>query len=335
MEAAKRAIADGQRVLFLCYNNLLGDWLKAQTSGYSDDPKTFQCRTFHSLLLEIAGEKPAKGVGDRYWRKDLPVSASDRLLDDSRAWPVYDMLIVDEAQDLLEEDYLDVLDLLLQGGLAGGKWAFFGDFERQAIYVSDGGTSALQALDGLSERAPSQVKSSLRINCRNAEPIAETLAITSGLAPGYKRVLHDSEGSDVDPLFYSSAMDQERLLATAISTLKEAFTAGEIMILSMRGDESSCAGNASAHSAGQTLAPIRNVQDGQAIPFASIHAFKGLEAPAVIITDIESLNDDRARALLYVGMSRARIRLVMLMHESCRSSYDHVLDAGLELTSKR
>jgi superfamily I DNA/RNA helicase len=148
-------------------------------------------------------------------------------------------------------------------------------------------------------------------------------------------VLHDSEGSDVDPLFYSSAMDQERLLATAISTLKEAFTAGEIMILSMRGDESSCAGNASAHSAGQTLAPIRNVQDGQAIPFASIHAFKGLEAPAVIITDIESLNDDRARALLYVGMSRARIRLVMLMHESCRSSYDHVLDAGLELTSKR
>jgi hypothetical protein len=335
MEAAKRAIADGQRVLFLCYNNLLGDWLKTQTSGYSDDPKTFQCRTFHSLLLEIAGEKPAKGVGDRYWRKDLPVSASDRLLDDSRAWPVYDMLIVDEAQDLLEEEYLDVLDLLLQGGLAGGKWVFFGDFERQAIYGSDGGASALQALDGLSERAPSQVKSSLRINCRNAEPIAETLAITCGLAPGYKRVLHDSEGSDVDPLFYSSATEQERLLAAAIATLKEAFRAGEIMILSMRGDESSCAGNASAHSTGQRLAPIRNVQDGQTIPFSSIHAFKGLEAPAVIITDIESLNDDRARALLYVGMSRARIRLVMLMHESCRSSYDNVLDAGLELTSKR
>ena len=106
------------------------------------------------------------------------------------------------------------------------------------------------------------------------------------------------------------------------------------MILSMRSDESSCAGNASS-SIGVRLAPIRQVQDGQTIPFASIHAFKGLEAPAVIITDINSLNDERSRALLYVGMSRARIRLFMLMHESCRASYDQILDAGLEMSSRK
>jgi hypothetical protein len=47
------------------------------------------------------------------------------------------MLVIDEAQDLLEDEYLDVLDLLVKGGLAGGRWAFFGDFERQAIYISD------------------------------------------------------------------------------------------------------------------------------------------------------------------------------------------------------
>jgi hypothetical protein len=335
MEAAKRAIADGQSVLFLCYNNLLGEWLKTQTSGYSDDPGVFQCRTFHSLLLEIAGEKPGKGAGSTYWRKDLPVRASDRLLDDARPWPAYDMLVIDEAQDLLEEEYLDVFDLLLKGGLAGGKWVFFGDFERQAIYVSDGGAGAQQALEGISDRAPRHVKFSLRINCRNAEPIAETLAITSGLAPGYKRVLHDIEGSEVDPLFYSSAADQEMHLANAIGNLKKAFKAGEIMILSMRSDESSCAGSASAGSIGVRLAPIRQVQDGQTIPYASVHAFKGLEAPAVIITDIDSLNDERTRALLYVGMSRARIRLFMLMHESCRASYDRILDAGLEMTSRK
>ena len=189
MEAAKRAIADGKSVLFLCYNSLLGDWLKAQTSGYSKNTTVFQCRTFHSLLLEIAGEKPAMLANSEYWRKELPVRASDRLLDDSRVWPSYDMLVIDEAQDLLEDDYLDVFELLLNGGLAGGRWAFFGDFERQAIYVSEGGSGAQQALNDLSDRAPSHVKSSLRINCRNAEPIAETLAITSGLAPGYKRVL--------------------------------------------------------------------------------------------------------------------------------------------------
>lgn len=335
MEAAKRAIADGRSVLFLCYNSLLGDWLKVQTSGYSENTKAFQCRTFHSLLLEITGEKPAKFADSEYWRKELPVRASDRLLDDSRVWPAYDMLIIDEAQDLLEDVYLDVFELLLKCGLAGGKWAFFGDFERQAIYVSEGGAGAQQSLNVLSDRAPGHVKSSLRINCRNAEPIAETLAITSGLAPGYKRVLNDVEGSDVDPLFYSSTDDQVKHLAIAINNLKDVFKLGEIVVLSMRSDESSCAGSMSPNSVGVRLAPIRQVLDGQTIPFASIHAFKGLEAPAVIITDINNLDDERTRALLYVGMSRARIRLFMLMHESCRASYNRILDAGFAISSRR
>jgi hypothetical protein len=335
MEATRRAVEDGKTVLLLCYNSLLGDWLKAKTSSYSDDSAQIRCSTFHSLLLEIACEKAGKAAGNEYWRKELPVRASDRLLDDKRPWPAYDMLVIDEAQDLLEDEYLDVLDLLVKGGLAGGKWAFFGDFERQAIYVSAGGEGAMQGLEGLSDRAPRHVKSSLRINCRNAEPIAETLAITSGLVPGYKRVLHDIEGSDVDLLFHASTDAQELHLAEAIRNLRETFKAGEIVVLSMRGDESSCAGTASAGAIGARLVPIRQVQDGQAIPFATIHAFKGLEAPAVIITDIENLNDEKTRALLYVGMSRARIRLYMLMNERCRGSYDRILDAGLAISSRK
>lgn len=335
MEAAKRAIEKGNSVLFVCFNNLLGDWLKVQTSVYSDDPHVFQCRTFHSLVLEISGEKPPKGAKSEYWRKDLPARAADRLLDDTFSWPSFDMLVVDEAQDLLEEEYLDVFDLLLKGGLAGGRWVLFGDFERQAIYLSEGGEGALKAIEALSERSPNHAKYSLRVNCRNAEPIAETLAITSGLAPGYKRVLHDIEGSDVDPLFYGSPATQEKQLDFAVASLKETFKPGEIMILSMRNDEKSCAGAAINGGVGIKMAPIRQVQDGQTIPFASIHAFKGLEAPAVIITDIDQLDDENARALLYVGMSRARIRLFLLMHESCRKSYDRILDAGLELTSRK
>lgn len=335
MEASKRALAKGKSVLFLCYNSLLGDWLKSQTFGYSNNPKAFQCRTFHSLLLEISGEKPAKGANREYWRKALPERTLERLLDDELPWTAYDMLVIDEAQDLLEAEYLDVFDLLLKGGLAGGSWVFLGDFERQAIYMSEGGGGAQQALETLSERSPSHVNFSLRINCRNAEPIAETLAITSGLAPGYKRVLHDIEGSEVDPLFYSSEADQEKHLANAICDLKEIFKPGEIMVLSMRNDENSCAGNASSNSSGARLAPIRQVQDGQTIPFSSIHAFKGLEAPAVIITDIENLSEEQSRALLYIGMSRARVRLFMLIHESCRTSYNQILDAGLEITSRK
>lgn len=330
MEAAKRALANGMRVLFVCYNNLLGDWLQDKTSGYSEYKSAFECRTFHSLLLQIAGEKPPIGAGSDYWKKSLPLKATDRLLDNLIPWASFDMIVVDEAQDLLEEEYLDVFDLLLKGGLAGGKWALFGDFERQAIYSEEGGVGVLQSIEALSGRAPIHSTYPLRINCRNAEPIAETLAITSGLVPGYKRVLHDIAGSEVDPLFYFTIDDQQKQLVFAIRSLRETFKPGEIIVLSMRNDENACAGVTNCGEASLRLAPIRRIEDAQTIPFASIHAFKGLEAPAVIITDIESLNDEKSRALLYVGMSRARIRLYMLMHESCRSTYNSILDAGFQ-----
>lgn len=335
LEAVGRAVTDGMRVLFLCYNSLLGDWLKTQTAGISEDPKVLICRTFHGLLLEIAQERAVAGDGEEYWEIELPTKASDKLLSDERSWAPFDMIVVDEAQDLLREEYLDVMDLLLKGGLAGGKWAFFGDFERQAIYVSKGEKSTRQGLNNLSGRAPKHVNCSLRINCRNAEPIAQTLAITSGLAPGYKKILHDLEGSEVDPLFYSSSTDQIRLLNEAINNLIGVYKPGELIILSMRNDEGSCAGTASRDSFSVPVAPIRKVQNGRTIAFSSIHAFKGLEAPAVIITDIESLDDERAIALLYVGMSRARIRLYMLMQERCRTAYNRILDSGLAMTSKK
>src|ERR1700674_2418198 len=60
LEAVRRAVADGKSVLFLCYNTLLGDWLKEQTLCLSNNPKMFQCRTFHSLLLEIAAARPVE-----------------------------------------------------------------------------------------------------------------------------------------------------------------------------------------------------------------------------------------------------------------------------------
>jgi len=334
IEAARRAVSERKSILLLCYNNLLGDWLKSQTSSLMNENNLFRCGTFHSILLDITGEKPVEGASEEYWQKRLPILAADVLLDDERKCPLYDMLIVDEAQDLITEEYLDVLDLLLIGGLAGGKWAFFGDFERQAIYLSKIGEGASRALESLAVRAPNHVNCTLRINCRNAEPIAETLTITSGLTPGYKRVLHDYEGSDVDPLFYSFAVDQPTLLKKAINSLTGTFNAHEIVVLSMRGDNASCAGSVTENSL-YKLAPIRKIRDVHTIPFTSIHAFKGLEAAAVIITDIESLDDERSRALLYVGMSRARIRLYMLMHESCRRSYDRILDSGLEKTSRR
>ena len=103
------------------------------------------------------------------------------------------------------------------------------------------------------------------------------------------------------------------------------------MILSLNADDRSCAGRLAGKGPGK-YTPLRElgIAGTTGVRYVSVHAFKGLEAPAVIVTAILRL-DEQNRALLYVGMSRARIRLILLMHETCRKEYDRMLEAGLGL----
>ena len=48
--------------------------------------------------------------------------------------PQFDLLVMDEAQDLCRKEILDVLNAAIQKGLSSGHWAVFGDFSRQNIY---------------------------------------------------------------------------------------------------------------------------------------------------------------------------------------------------------
>jgi superfamily I DNA and RNA helicase len=53
-----------------------------------------------------------------FWRSEAPSlfgEAISRL--SSEQLKLYDAIIVDEAQDILTDDFLDVLDLLVAGGL--------------------------------------------------------------------------------------------------------------------------------------------------------------------------------------------------------------------------
>ena len=107
-------------------------------------------------------------------------------------------------------------------------------------------------------------------------------------------------------------------------------------MLSAREDSQSTAHCLSADDPGTRLRPLRD-GGGQArnrVGFCTIHAFKGLEAPAVVVTDITSLVDEQ-RSLLYVAMSRARIRLVLLMRESCRDAYKQLFLKNLGSNSGR
>ena len=45
----------------------------------------------------------------------------------------FDQIILDEAQDILDEETIDIFDLVLKGGIKNGRFAFFGDFDFQNV----------------------------------------------------------------------------------------------------------------------------------------------------------------------------------------------------------
>jgi DNA polymerase III delta prime subunit len=331
IEAARRSIRSGKSAALLCFNHLLGDWLKRETADISAEARDLQVPFFvgtvSALMLNIASIEVPSEAGQAFWASDLPIRAVDAMLTGASKMPSYEVLVMDEAQDALTEPILDVLELITVGGLASGRWAMFGDFEKQAIYANGDARPGLERLR--SRSGQSFATYPLRINCRNSRNIAEAVTLASGLVPGYSRVLANEDGTDVEPVFYRDAHHQVEQLGATLRRLLRKFPAEQIVVLSMRADSVSCAASASGFADGASLAPFRAVaDDGGAVRFASVHAFKGLEAPAIVLTDIERIDDEQAKALVYVGMTRARLALVLLMNNRVKDRYRSLLMEG-------
>jgi hypothetical protein len=337
IEAVRRALAAGKRTFFLCYNRLLGQWLLRQTETFAFQyPGMLTVGTLHSVLLHLSGLRPADASDRSFWSKRIPDAVMERALLGIIRVPLCDTFIIDEAQDLVTEEYLDVMDLFLEGGLAGGRWVMFGDFERQSIYFRQELLEGFEIPKVLRRRSPVHFVYPLRTNCRNTEPIAVGLELVCKLQPGYSRILRTETGIDVDINFYQTPEQQTELLIDKLKKLGRNFQPSEVAILSTREDKASCAGLLQQRNTSLRINSLRNDEENSAsFGFTTIQAFKGMEAPAVILTDIEKITGGKAEALLYVGMSRARLRLIMLMHENCRSQYMKAVQDGFMSKTKR
>jgi superfamily I DNA/RNA helicase len=313
IESARRAIFTGERCLFICFNRLLGRWLQEQMAPLGGNVTT---STFHSFLLSFAGcAPPGEGGSTDFWEEQLPERAIEALIERDPPFEPFDTLIIDEAQDLLRPNYLDVLDLLLRGGLASGRWRFFGDLEKQAIYSS--AISNPVAL--LKQRTGGAPSFSLRVNCRNSPRIASLVHLLGGLTPDYSRVLRPDNGIEPELKYYSTSAEQEALFLQVMESLYgEGISGSEIVVLSPRADRTSLAARLAKDPWRSRLRPRTEAAGGQ-ISSASIHAFKGLEASAVVVTDIEHLSGDAAVDLFYIAVTRALHRLTILVHESARA----------------
>lgn len=300
IEAARREVAIGRRGRLLCFNRLLGRSLVEQTAGLSG----LRTSTFHQEMLRIAGIQVPPESSPKFWTHELIDRALERLLEDGN---VLDFLVVDELQDLARPEYLDVFDLLVTGGLARGRVLLFGDFEHQAIFGSSDGREAIR------HRVPTIVTNNLRINCRNRPRIGTVVQTLSNMVPGYRRFRRQDDGADPRFISYCNAADQSPLLTQAVRELKdEGYQLEDIVVLSPRRS-----GATAQLTRDIWLRQILAEDDGRSprkgkLRFSTIHAYKGLEAPAIVVTDIDDESSPSLESLLYVGLTRATDRLIVI-----------------------
>lgn len=323
IESAVRAAAEGKTVFLTCYNRLIGEWMQKQVEEWKDN---ITVSSLHSYLFEQSkgfNYDKTQDCKQDFYSKYLPNLLKDIF--QKGISKKFDKLIIDEGQDLIREEYLNLFDSMVTGGLANGNWEIYGDFERQAIFAQLSKEEMLLLINKNSQ--PS--KFLLKINCRNTRQIGEETSIISGFEkPPF--LLEHLEGIPVEYIFYKDETDQKKLLGEQLKKLSESgLPFNELIIVSPIKFENSCSNSFS----GFTIREIKNTSEIAApqsfFGFATVQSYKGMESNYVVITDIEDLTSEVAKSLLYVGMSRAKYGLILLIAESMRNDYREILKSKL------
>lgn len=306
-EKARRLAAQGWRVLLTCFNVNLAAFLKHDY--LADRPSSLHIDNFHKVALDLVRRSGQVGrpydasetEQRRYFAQALPdqlAAAVDRL------GPQYDAIVVDEAQDFLENWWLP-LQLLLEEPDEGTFYLFYDD--NQNIY------GGLRQVKNLAQSFP------LTHNCRNTQKIHKTVQ-------QFYRADHPLRtlgplGRDVEIHTYPEPAAMLKAIRLALHKLivEEEVDPGDIVVLTPRRPERS-----QLTQAGR-LGNFRLTTNWDIgydeIFYTTVHAFKGLESPVVILVELGGEGMEPTDELLYVGCSRACHHLIVICEDSVASRF--------------
>jgi hypothetical protein len=332
LERARQLSAEGLRVLFVCFNQLLAAHIREGIASEGTGAK-LEIRHVHDFYRDIikdAGLLPRLDAEDQsdpaFFAIRFPELAADALCEKpSEPW---DVLIVDEAQDLLTPEHLDVFDLLVRDGLRRGRWHLFLD-PQQNIY---GVETQQQVEDRLAEAAPTF--DDLFENCRNTREVAVQTSIVSGIDVA---VAGAPDGPPCPVHYYATPAEGIELLERLIHDLLTSdVKPHDIAVLSTRRRQNSLLAGRSELAGHRLADPAdeKSLKKG-AMLLTTMHAFKGLERQVVIAIDMAEIGDPTWSMLHYAGLSRARGLLHVLLPASARRAYGRQAEAfGRRLQSR-
>ncbi|KVQ94821.1 nuclease [Burkholderia ubonensis] len=307
VQAMRDAIAAGRRVLYVCFNRPLADYIARIA------PPGAKIANYHQLCDWVArdvGYTPDFDAPDAFGRLEARFAQTPV----PERWR-FDVLIVDEGQDF-HPSWASALERLLA---PDGAWWWLED-PLQNLYMREPvalpGWVSLKALTNY--RSPRDLLDFVRDVVGRVEPLAAELRSGSPF-----------DGSDLVVSAYGDANASPAALADAcIDATKRAITQAlslgfrkqDIAVLSYRGREGS------ALAALDQLGPHQvkrftgkydlfgnpEYHDGDVL-LDSIYRFKGQSAPCVILTEIDfDTLDARAARKLFVGATRATMKLLLV-----------------------
>ena len=320
--ALDRALRYGKEqwnVLFICYNRLLASHVKygLRDSQESKFVHVYHAHALYRKLIEEAGINSRLVGYDEdspdFFAKYFPELAVEALCE--KPISLWDVLVVDEAQDLLTPEHLDVFDLLLQSGLSRGCWHLFLD-PLQNIY-SD--TIQETVTDRLSGYAPTY--DDLFTNCRNTRQIAVQTSIISGID---LPVVGAPDGQESQVHYYSSKKEAIEILDNLIRELVDSQVRIEdIVILSTRRLKNSLLKSCPKLAGFPLVVPEQSLEtESRSLMVSTMHAFKGLDRQVVIAIDMAEIGNEKWSMLHYTGLSRARVLLHVLLPANTKDKYE-------------
>jgi hypothetical protein len=146
--------------------------------------------------------------------------------------------------------------------------------------------------------------------------IGYSVNLFSGLKPGYEKFRREDDGANPVWLKYRRGEDLSVRLRDAIQALRDdKYELNEIVVLSPLGSDS-----VAASTADPWLRQVLKSADGRPpkrgeLQYSTIHAYKGLDSPAIILTDLDRGLVPNFETILYVGLTRATDRVYGLVEE--------------------
>ncbi len=298
VEKARRLADAGFRVLLLCYNVNLSDWLK--TALPSDSHVTIS--TFHSLAADAAmwtETRPSSDLQD--WAPELLLDAAlrARVNDELGQKLLFDAIVVDEGQDFPGHYWTAVVELLKHR-------------EDGVLYVF---LDENQSLRGSLPELPISIPPfPLLTNCRNTKSVFSQAEQYATVVSSASRKCIGPSGRDIE--FIQDALSERQLkeqLRVKLHDLVrvQGVSPHDIVILTPREPKDSCLKNGTELGTFILDWDLRSRIQNH-VHVSSISKFKGLERPVVIAAELSDGEVSASSQELYIAFSRARNHLVVL-----------------------